>query len=138
MTFLELHQIINGKIAEWLAGYDPDLPVDWENVPASPQLKAAWERKRAAWIRPVINVADTATATIGHEPSSRTAGKIRVQVFVPENGTVRQTLEIGDSLGQHLEYWRSGTLVTDCYSVNRAGTSDGWFMAVIDVDFSAG
>ena len=138
MTFLQFHQAISGRIAEWLASYEPNLPVDWDNAPASPQLKAAWEGKGAAWIRPVVAVADTATASIGHKPNSRTEGLVQIQVFVPENATIRRALEIGDSLGQHLEHWRSGSLATDCYSVNRSGTSDGWFMAVVSVPFTAG
>lgn len=138
MTALQLHQLVNGYIATWLSTYDPDLPVDWDGAPASPQLRAAWDNHSAAWIRPVVESADTNTVSIGSDPNPRTEGRIVVQVFVPANTTIRQALEIGDSLGQHLQYWRPDTLVTDCYNLDRGGESDGWNMAVLSVEFTAG
>lgn len=140
MTFEQIRLAIEGRMLQWQG-----VPIHFDgtktpdtNDPGDTRAVTDAIRAQESWVRLTINHGDSLTAYVGDGPKARRTGLIHVQVFVAESQGSRPAALLADSLAAHLEYWQQGHLSTQAASVRRVGPSDGWYMYLVSVPFSAG
>lgn len=132
VSFEAIRLAIESRMAQW-----DGVPVAYDGVPNSPALEQAIAAQQS-WVRCTINHGTSSAPYKGSEPGIRRSGLLQLQAFTPDNQGSRPAAVLADSLAEHFQFYRAGSLELLTASVQRVGPSEGFYQYNCTIPFRAG
>ncbi|WP_299231713.1 phage tail terminator-like protein [uncultured Halomonas sp.] len=129
MTLEQIRLTVATRLAQW-----HDAPIAWNNLPASPSVKAAQDAG-SPWVRATLLPGDAQLAAF--DDSVIDSGLLALQIFTSRNVGERPGILIADSLRAHLAHYRADGVRLRQGNPGSGPPDDNWHMMTLQIPFSA-